>query len=154
MWGQAGVLVYASTILEAREQAQVLPNCSYPSWNWIFPWLEIQQVDQAWVCSTQRSVYVHFPSNLFASVFCQAWHLFMWVLGINITQGQVLERDAGTHSDISTTKLLLSVSSEIVLYFWDFYSYFQIISMLLSTSHIFAFYWHVEFSPLSVLMLA
>lgn len=41
--------------------------------------------------------------------------------GINIPQDQVLERDAGTDSAISTTKLLLSISSEIVLYFWDFF---------------------------------
>lgn len=67
--------------------------------------------------SAQRSVYVHFPSNLIASVLRQAWHLFMWVLGINIAQGQVLERDADSDSVISTTKLLLSISSGIILYF-------------------------------------
>lgn len=48
--GYGGVLVYAQMSLEAREQTQVLPNFSFPSWDWIFHWLEIQQVDQASIC--------------------------------------------------------------------------------------------------------
>lgn len=123
----------------------------FSSWDWIFHWLEIQQVDQASVCQHPEICLCPLPQQS-ASVLHPAWHLFMWVLGINITQGQVLERDAGTDLAISPTELILSISSEMYFIFEILFIFSNYKHILINMSQ-FNFCLHVEFSPFSVLML-